>query len=91
MSKVVYKIDLPKPGDSIHVYFRTSFKPLHVGLQNDIARLWFEVDPTEKDGEPVELICIGTGWTVDTPDIQYMGTIIDGAFTWHYYFRYFNE
>lgn len=85
--RTVYKYDLPAPGKMLGVPVGADFKPLCIMMQNGEPRLWAEV---ERDGATrvVDIYCIGTGW--DVPDdadglARYLGSVVAGAFVWHYY------
>ena len=86
MNKVVYKVQLPRPGTLVEVELRTGVVFLHVGLQNNQAFLWFEVDPEVKEAHTYRFSCLGTGWTFEGSTQVHVGTIIDSAnYVWHYY------
>lgn len=59
---------------------------VHVG--SDPTRggwsLWIEVDPDSEIGE-VPLYVYGTGHAIDASAGNHIGTIIDGAYLWHFY------
>lgn len=91
MSKIVYKIELPEPGE-VKVYSLTyAFITKHVALQNHKPMWWFEVVVDEQRSSEVEVTCIGTGWPIST-DYWHIGTIVtESGFVWHFYAKYIND
>lgn len=60
-------------------------KVLHVGIQEGAPCLWVLVDP-EAEKEHREFMTYGTGHYIrDVHEIDYIGTVDDGAFVWHVY------
>jgi hypothetical protein len=57
---------------------------LNIGIDGEGTRcLWFAVDPTS-DPIDMEIIKVGTGW--DLPHVgDFIGTIIQDGFVWHYF------
>lgn len=90
MNRVVHKLYLPLPGDSITKELPYAFVNRHVALQNGKACLWYEIDTTETKRVEVEIICIGTGWDYHS-DFWYLGTVLAEGYVWHYYARFINE
>ena len=86
MNKVVYKLQLPEPGQIFDARLSRVVGFLHVGLQMGKPCLWFEVDPETKETVEYMITCVGTGWAFEGERCFHIGTIVtDSGFVWHYY------
>lgn len=91
MTKIVYKVELPEPGQPKQYAMTYGFIIRLVALQNHKPMLWFEVTVEEQSRTKIEVIGVGTGWPVDT-EFWYLGTIItESGLVWHYYAKFINE
>jgi hypothetical protein len=68
---------------SIQVPFYS--KPLCIMNQDRTICVWVEVDPKEEKKELLHLYCVGTGHGAVPEDKNYLGSVIDGAYVWHFY------
>lgn len=59
-------------------------KFLCVQMQGFYPFIWAEVDPENPVTQIYTIERVGTGWAVPTHS-QYLGTVQDGSFVWHYY------
>lgn len=81
----IYKYHLPQPGHSVTMEYRWGARPKLVAMQNGSPYLWAEVHPDSTVRDAL-VTCIGTGW--DAPDdMEYLGTVLDGDFVWHFYIQ----
>ena len=51
--------------------------------------MWIECDESAPEVS-IDVVALGTGW--DLPDelmveLNYVGTVLDGPYVWHYYWR----
>jgi hypothetical protein len=65
------------------IQIQPNAKPLAVQMQNGIPCLWAEVEAGE-DPVTTTVRVLGTGFPV-YERWEYMGTVIDGEFVWHFY------
>ena len=91
MSKIVYHHPLPNPGDTFKYHLRVGFMSLHVAMREGMPTHWFEVNTNQTKTSEIEIICVGTGWTIENDAFWYLGTIIKDEFVWHYYARFIND
>lgn len=92
MNKIVYKLPLPRPGENFRYSLRHGFIKVHVGLQNNDAYMWFEVNPEETRQVEVQFMCVGTGWNIDDVRFSHIGTIVAGdGLVWHYYAKFIDD
>jgi hypothetical protein len=47
--------------------------------------LWVEVGPDVSAKLPVKVLCVGTGHPFDASNAEYIGTVQDDIFVWHFY------
>ena len=81
----IYKYELPTNGDIITIK-QCIIKILSIQEQNGIPMMWAIVDPDNEAVEPLEIVAIGTGWTLPTGLDEYLGTAQDEYdFVWHYF------
>lgn len=91
MNKVVYKVQLPEPGQVKEYSLTYGFVSRYVAIQKGKPMLWFEVVIGEQQHSKIEVICVGTGWPIDT-NYWHLGTILtESGFVWHFYAKYINE
>lgn len=62
---------------------------LDVQSQGPSICVWIECDESAPEVS-IDVVAIGTGW--DLPDelmvgLNYVGTVLDGPYVWHYYWR----
>jgi hypothetical protein len=87
MKRVIWKYELPRPGDPPKTYSWRFGTIVHVGKQGDTLMVWASVAVPEKDIAPPkehrhDLMVVGTGWEFDQ-EAEHVGTIFDGPFVWH--------
>lgn len=56
----------------------------HLGVQNDNAYIWVEIDPAKELVER-KFSIYGTGWDLTEDVGTYVGSIQEGPFVWHLY------
>ena len=83
-----YEVEPNSAKDDVHrIKLKVPFgaRPLTVQIQDGKACLWVEVD----EKAPLEqfvLFCVGTGFGIPpNPPAQYLATIVQGAYVWHFY------
>ncbi len=83
---IIYKYDIPSThGMTIDFVLPALAKPLCVMMQNGEPKIWFELAITETiHTKMFSVTCIGTGNNF-TAEGEYIGSLIDGPFVWHYY------
>lgn len=74
----------PDKAMRIEVPARAGARAVSVGLQNGVVCVWFEVDATA-DPAPLVLYCVGTGFGDAPEGKRFLGTVVNGAFVWHFY------
>lgn len=88
MARIIFKYQMD--GGEIFKDFilPAGAKFLHVGLQHGMATFWYQIDTSQPE-ETVQIFRVGTGWplTVEIDQMKYLGSIIDGAYVWHFYQR----
>ena len=88
MAKTIWKYNLPRDGETIHIYEHI-VEVLHIGAQDGIPRLWAIVDPQRPREGYTEVVAWGTGWPL--PDDVYQETDYWGScedwqgYIWHYF------
>jgi hypothetical protein len=61
-------------------------KPLTIQVQGGTPTLWARVDDSQQKVQR-EVIMVGTGWPMkDRNAFDYLGTVQEGPFVWHYFF-----
>ncbi len=81
----IYKYNLPVNGNVITINDGI-IEILDLQLQDGVPVMWAMVNPEAKVVEPIEIIAIGTGWTIPIGVDEYLGTVQDEyGFVWHYF------
>lgn len=83
--RVVWKYQLGVPPNSIPA----CAKVLHVGLQNNRAYAWCELDPMADQSRQTPVIEIPTGYEFDNDEYDHIGTVVYDtmAIVIHFYRR----
>jgi hypothetical protein len=88
--RVIWKIQLPDPGDLHHAALPGAWRVVAAGVQDGAHVAWVEVEPDRPVVErPVHVL--GTGWPI--PDemygadvrLEHRATYQWGVFVWHVY------
>jgi len=82
--QVIYPNSVKDKECLIEVPAPVGAKPLRVMTQNGSVCVWFECDPDAKMGV-LNLYCVGTGFGKVCEDRDYLDTVIDGDYVWHFY------
>lgn len=83
--KKIYKYKLPVNGGIITID-DCIVEILDLQAQDGIPTMWAVVHDDSKMVNPIEIVAIGTGWTVPTGVDKYLGTVQDGlGYVWHYF------
>ena len=96
MPKKIYKavLDANSKRDGIyplHMAGPKGAKPISVGVQassdgSPQVCCWFECDPSQPHDEVAyTLYCVGTGHGAVPEKCRFLGTVVVGPYTWHYY------
>lgn len=81
--KTVFKYAFSHPaGDVFEVPVGAQF--LHAGIQAGVPCVWFEVDETQTLKYRRTFVLVGTGVRVPESS-EHRGTVLQGAFVWHFY------
>lgn len=83
MTTVIYKYPIEVTDRQI-VSAPAAAKWRFVALQHGRITVWAEVDPTAPEIGHIFHI-YGTGHPILTSDLNFIGSIMDGAFVWHIY------
>lgn len=83
MMKMIWKYSIAVEGLQT-LFVPEEAKLLHVGEQQGIITLWFELDPV-RITESRRFCVYGTGWNMPDDHGEYAGTVFIGAFVWHVY------
>ena len=59
--------------------------PLTVQMQDGIPYLWCNVDPEDKERITRYIYCVGTGDRIPERALQYISTIQEGPYVWHWF------
>lgn len=75
--------------DSQDIAVPTGATPLTAMIQGGRLTVWYHVPDTEADISWVHISVVGTGNPID-PEVdlgQHVGSVINGPFVWHVYWR----
>lgn len=97
MNPTIYKYPL-EISDVSTLTMPSGAKPLKVEMQNGASHLWALVDTDQPDAE-YEIRCFGTGQPISLeycelgafPRPEYIGTVFDGMFVWHFLLKPLNS
>ena len=83
--KLIYKY--PVELQEVTTIKEAIIKPLTIQMQDGKLMLWAEVD---KYGpvRPIIISCIGTGFMVSDNIGEYLCSVQQGAYVWHFYCRF---
>lgn len=83
-SKVIYKYDLPAP--SCRVMMPADSRILSLQYQNGVACVWALLSNGAVQDAEFAFDIYGTGHSIAS-DAEYIGTLQQGPFVWHYFRR----
>jgi hypothetical protein len=84
--KVIWKFPIAIKQSPIEIILPVIFKMLTVQKQDQQFMLWAEVE-IEMYQEPIQVYVIGTGQVLPPWPVIYIGTVQDGGYVWHFYYR----
>lgn len=89
MSRTIWKITLPYPGDLGWFSLPSGARLLSADVQNGVPVGWVEVDTDVVVTEDTAIHVVGTGWEIpenmygEDVTLEHRATFQDGAFVWH--------
>jgi len=83
--RVIYKYGINAPGLT-ELTLPAGAKPLAVGLQNGKPVVWVDIDIDQPEVE-YELHTFGTGQSLPTDTVNYVGTLVQDWLVWHVYYQ----
>ena len=93
MIKTVYKYPLLVANisgefDVLSTKVPASHRIVHLGL-DPVGQtcIWCEVDPDAAPDTELDFIRVGTGWTIDLDIFEYVNTIFQDIYVWHFYVK----
>lgn len=87
----VFKTELPVTNVPYKLRVDTSFNPVHIGLQNGVPHMWYEVD-TAATAELLYIEMFGTGWEISDEELLPISSVIlPSGFVAHYYGKFIDE
>ena len=90
MSRTIWKLTLPDPGDLHHAPLPAGARVVHAAIQRGAYVAWVEVDP---DAPVIDTTVhvVGTGWPIPEDmygadvRLEHRATLIASPFVWHVY------
>ena len=88
--KVIHKYPLVSRDrtdlDLLDTMVPANHKFLHLGLDGHHQTcIWCEITPDAEPDTPLSFIRVSTGWTIDLNSYEYIRTVEDLPFIWHFY------
>lgn len=87
--RTIWKTPIDRIGAASDIGFAVSVpqgsKPLTLMVQDGRPCLWWEVDDQEPRADQRIIYLIGTGHEMHGNARVYLGSVIEGAFVWHFY------
>lgn len=85
MAETIYKYEL-EITDRQEVRMSRTAEFLSVQMQGDKLCLWAMVRPNDAQAS-FEILIFGTGHTLPVPYGRYIGTVQQGQFVWHVFYK----
>ncbi|MBY0561523.1 hypothetical protein [Hyphomicrobium sp.] len=83
MSRTIYKYHIDTPDKMLRL---PAPEPLSVGMQGEEMMLWAAVTPGATESE-VYVKIVGTGHPCPAEPWKFLGTVFDGRYVWHVFWR----
>lgn len=83
--KTIWKFPLERVQEQ-KISMPKGYEILCVKMQNGVPTIWAVVDPLLGElYEAVRIQMVGTGHSFERENKNYLGTVIDGMFVWHFF------
>lgn len=88
--KSIHKIKLEVTGNPQKFTTHINFKILHFDVQHGEPCMWIQVDTRlRKEERTIQLF--GTGADIGFDEQKHVGTVLMGAYVWHFYLKGINN